>query len=138
MVVPTLADIVPAHFTLWKAALVLAAVYVVRSLVKSYRYRARSTPLAGPPSPSWFFGVMKLMMNNPDGPRIYEEWVQQYGSVFRAPAPLGSNRVILTDPKAITHFYSVETWTYVQTRLARVAIEGLVSHQLQLWERPDG
>ncbi|KAI0751771.1 cytochrome P450 [Daedaleopsis nitida] len=128
----SLADVVPTDFPVWKAALALAAAYVVRSLVKSYRFRARSTPLAGPPSPSWLFGVTKLVMNNPDAPRIYEEWVQQYGSVFRAPSPFGGNRVVLTDPKAIAHFYSVETWTYVQTRLARVAIEGLFGRGL-LW-----
>ena len=65
-------------------------------------------------------------MNNPDASSMYEAWVHQFGTVFKIPAPMGDTRVILTDPKAIAHFYSVETWTYVQTRLSRVAIENLV------------
>ena len=122
MIIP--ADIRPA--SLWQLALVLAALYVANKLVKAYRFRARSTPLAGPPSTSWIFGVSKSHINNPDAPAIYEDWVAQYGPVFRAPAAFGSSRLILTDPKAIAHFYSVETWTYVQTSLSRIAIEKLV------------
>ncbi|KAI0751770.1 hypothetical protein C8Q80DRAFT_1268958 [Daedaleopsis nitida] len=59
--------------------------------------------------------------------RLYEEWTQRYSAVFRVPAPLGSTRVVLTDPKAVAQFYSVETWTYVQTMffLFRVAIESM-------------
>ncbi len=112
--------------SLWQVALVLGVVYVAHKLLKSYRVRARSTPLAMPPRPSWFFGVSRLIINNPDASSMYEDWVQQFGSVFKIPAPLGGTRVILTDPKAIAHFYSVETWTYVQTKLSRVAIENLV------------
>ncbi|RDX44734.1 cytochrome P450 [Lentinus brumalis] len=118
--------------SLWQVALVLGVVYVAHKLLKSYRVRARSTPLAMPPRPSWFFGVSRLIINNPDASSMYEDWVQQFGSVFKIPAPLGGTRVILTDPKAIAHFYSVETWTYVQTKLSRVAIENLFGRGL-LW-----
>ena len=107
-------------------ALVVGLVYVAHGLVKSYRARARSTPLGCPPRPSWLFGMSRLIMNNPDASSLYEAWVHQFGTVFKIPAPMGDTRVILTDPKAIAHFYSVETWTYVQTRLSRVAIENLV------------
>ncbi|KAI0706876.1 cytochrome P450 [Cerioporus squamosus] len=91
--------IIPQSVLLWQTALVLAAVYVVHKLVKSYRVRARSTPLAMPPRPSWLFGVSRLIINNPDASSMYEA--------------------------AIARFYSVETWTYVQTKSWRVGIENL-------------
>ena len=122
MILPQEVQSVP----LWQLVAACGAAYAAFSLVRSYRRNARATHLSGPPSPSWLFGVTKLVLNNPDAPSIYEAWVEQYGPIFRAPAPLGSDRVILTDPKAITHFYTSETWTYVQTKLSRVAIEGLV------------
>ncbi|RPD62175.1 cytochrome P450 [Lentinus tigrinus ALCF2SS1-7] len=128
MIIPTQVRALP----LWQVALFLVLVYVAHILLKSYRVRARSTPLGCPPRPSWLFGVSRLIINNPDASSMYEAWVHQFGSVFKIPAPLGHTRVILTDPKAIAHFYSVETWTYVQTRLARVAIENLFGRGL-LW-----
>ena len=128
MIVPQ--DVQP--IPLWQVAVFLGAAYLTATTVRSYRRRARETPLAGPPNPSWLFGVTAKVLNNPDASSIYEAWVEQYGTVFRAPAPLGANRVVLTDPKAITHFYTSETWTYCQTKLARVAIEGLFGRGL-LW-----
>ena len=123
MIIPAIVPSVP----LWQLALILTSLYVAHKLLKSYRRNARSTPLAMAPRTSWLLGVSRLVINNPDAASIYENWVSQFGSVFRVSAPLGTTRVILTDPKAIAHFYSVETWTYVQTNLSRVAIENLVS-----------
>ncbi|EIW62267.1 cytochrome P450 [Trametes versicolor FP-101664 SS1] len=72
------------------------------------------------------------MGNAIDTSNLYEVWADKYGSVFSVPAPLGGTRVVLTDPKAIAHFYTHETFTYVQTKLARVAIENLFGRGL-LW-----
>ncbi|KAI0368462.1 cytochrome P450 [Pilatotrama ljubarskyi] len=113
-------------------ALILAAAYLVYMFGQSYRKRSRATPLAGPPSPSWLFGISRVAANNPEGAALYDEWAEQYGPVFRVPAPLGSTRVVLMDPKAVAHFYSLETFTYVQTALSRVAIENLFGRGL-LW-----
>ncbi|TBU29145.1 cytochrome P450 [Dichomitus squalens] len=126
-----LSDVV-GPLPLWQAAAVLAAVCFAYSYIQTRRKVARATPLAGPPSPSWLFGVRHLVSNSPEAPAIYERWSEEFGSVYRIPAPLGSTQVVLTDPKAIAHFYSEETWTYVQTKLSRVAIEGLFGRGL-LW-----
>ena len=111
----------------WNALLVSAALYLVYKLGKSYAKRYRATPLAGPPSPSWLFGIRRGDGNDMNGAALFEEWAAQYGSVYRVPAPFGSTRVVLMDPKAISHFYTLETFTYVQTKLSRIAIENLVS-----------
>ncbi|KAH9936872.1 cytochrome P450 [Epithele typhae] len=125
-------DLLPALPPLWQLALLGGAAYAATTWYGAARRRARATPLAGPLRPSWLFGVTKQVLNNPDAPAIYEGWVEEYGAVFVAPAPLGATRVVLTDPKAVAHFYAAETWTYVQTKLARVAIEGLFGRGL-LW-----
>ncbi|KAI0655272.1 cytochrome P450 [Cubamyces menziesii] len=116
----------------WNALLVSAALYLVYKLGKSYAKRYRATPLAGPPSPSWLFGIRRGDGNDMNGAALFEEWAAQYGSVYRVPAPFGSTRVVLMDPKAISHFYTLETFTYVQTKLSRIAIENLFGRGL-LW-----
>ncbi|KAH9887704.1 cytochrome P450 [Cubamyces lactineus] len=116
----------------WNIFLIGAALYLVYKVGKSYASRSRATPLSGPPSPSWIFGIRKGDGNDPSGAALYEEWAAQYGSVYRVPAPFGSTRVIVMDPKAISHFYTLETFTYVQTKLSRIAIENLFGRGL-LW-----
>ncbi|TBU29119.1 cytochrome P450 [Dichomitus squalens] len=116
----------------WQTAAILVAVCLAHRYIQARRKAARETPLAGPPSPSWLFSVRNLVSNNPEAPAIYERWSEEFGSVYRIPDPFGSTRVVLADPKAIAHFYSEETWTYVQTKIAKVAIEGLVRRGL-LW-----
>nr|VWP00746.1 N/A [Ganoderma boninense] len=129
MIIP--ADMV-SPLPLWQLAAVLAAAYFAHSFLRARRKAARETPLGCPPRQSWLFGIRNLSPANSDAGALYEAWIDEYGPVYRVPAPLGSTRVVLTDPKAIAHFYSVETWTYVQTKLARVAIEGLLGRGL-LW-----
>ncbi|KAI0640544.1 cytochrome P450 [Trametes meyenii] len=116
----------------WNVLLITTAVWIFYKLGKSYRRQSRSTPLAGPPSPSWLFGVSKVAGNSPGTSSLYEQWAEQYGAVFRVPSAFGSTTVILTDPKAVAHFYALETFTYEQTKLARVAIENLFGRGL-LW-----
>ncbi|KAI9059020.1 cytochrome P450 [Trametes sanguinea] len=116
----------------WHVLLASTAVYVLYKIAHSFARRSRTTPLAGPPSTSWIFGIRKAGNDTQDAAIMYEEWAEQYGPVYRVPAPFGSTRVILTDPKAIAHFYAHETFTYVQTKLSRVAIENLFGRGL-LW-----
>lgn len=73
------------------------------------------------------FGALKEVTNKLDADSVYEKWVAEYGAVFRIPAPLGSTCVVLADPQAISHFYSLETWTYVNNNLLKTVIKGLVS-----------
>ncbi|KAL7281930.1 hypothetical protein ACG7TL_003397 [Trametes sanguinea] len=116
----------------WNVFLVSAAIYVLYKVAQSFARRSRTTPLAGPPSTSWIFGIRRAGNDTEDAAIMYEEWAEQYGPVYRVPAPFGSTRVVLTDPKAIAHFYAHETFTYIQTKLSRVAIENLFGRGL-LW-----
>ncbi|OBZ66782.1 GDP-L-fucose synthase [Grifola frondosa] len=105
------------------ASLVL---WVLSKVFQTLRIRFRTTPLKGPPNPSLLLGIGRFLTNAPNSSDIFEAWAEQYGLAYHIPAPLGGTRVVLCDPKAILHFYSLETFTYVQTALARIAIEAMV------------
>ncbi|KAG6909218.1 hypothetical protein DXG01_001525 [Tephrocybe rancida] len=87
----------------------------------------QTTALRGPPSKSFLFGLVRVLRESEDQSVLTEQWANEYGSAFAVPGALGSKRVVIVDPKAVTHFYSKETFGYIQTPLARSFIERLVS-----------
>ncbi|KAF8878007.1 cytochrome P450 [Gymnopilus junonius] len=88
--------------------------------------------LNGPPNPSYLFGSYRFLNESDDPGLIYEHWEQEYGPAFRVPGGFGSSRIVICDPRANAHFYSKETFGYVQTKLSRVFIENLFGRGL-LW-----
>ncbi|KAF4574399.1 hypothetical protein EYR40_005882 [Pleurotus pulmonarius] len=93
--------------------------YTVSRLLR--RGTSATTALLGPPSQSWLLGNRALAGVDNEVP-ILEGWANQYGRIFQIGGPLGSSRIVLCDPKAIAHFYSKETFTYVQTAFAKIFI----------------
>jgi hypothetical protein len=61
-----------------------------------------------------------------DAALIYEKWLNEYGPAYKTPGSFGSHRIVIMDPKAIAHFYSMSD-CYVQTKLTKIFIENLVS-----------
>ncbi|KAG6849383.1 hypothetical protein H0H93_008938 [Arthromyces matolae] len=90
------------------------------------------TPLRGPRSQSFLFGLARVFRASDDASLLTEQWTKDYGPAFCVPGAFGSKRVVIVDPKAVTHFYSKETFGYVQTPLARTFIERLFGRGL-LW-----
>ncbi|KAJ7209386.1 hypothetical protein B0H12DRAFT_961696, partial [Mycena haematopus] len=68
--------------------------------------------LRGPPSMSFVFGHTREMMSAPSPADLYDDWAQKYGSVFQVKGPMGSERIVLCDPKAIAHLYALDSWKY--------------------------
>ncbi|KAF8148864.1 cytochrome P450 [Crassisporium funariophilum] len=95
-------------------------------------YGDKTTPLKGPPNTSLLFGLYRHLNEADDPGAIYEAWAAQYGPAFRVPGGFGSSRIVICDPKANAHFYSKETFGYIQTKLSRVFIENLFGRGL-LW-----
>ncbi|KAF8812724.1 cytochrome P450 [Phlegmacium glaucopus] len=91
-----------------------------------------TTPLKGPANPSFLFGYYRHINEVEDPGAVYDEWAVEYGPAFRVPGGFGSSRVVICDPKANAHFYSKETFGYIQTKLSRVFIENLFGRGL-LW-----
>ncbi|KAG6826857.1 hypothetical protein H0H92_014152 [Tricholoma furcatifolium] len=79
------------------------------STVARRRDGVQTTLLRGPPSEHFLFGVARVMHDADDSSTLTEQWAKKYGSAFRMPIALGSSRIILFDPQAVTHFYSRET-----------------------------
>lgn len=108
-------------------ALVLLGLWVVSKLIGTLRQRGNTTNLKGPASQHWLFGIQKYLMNSKDQSLEYEKWADEYGSAYMIPTPLFGQKLILADPKGITHFYSRETFGYVQTELGHASLENFVS-----------
>ncbi|OCB92139.1 cytochrome P450 [Sanghuangporus baumii] len=118
--------------------LLVVGSWTLYKFTQAVRLRVKTTKLKGPPSSSWIFGVTKELSNvtkevsKGDSGALYEQWAKEYGPVYQIPTPLGGRRTILTDPKAVAHFYSKETFTYVQSNFSKRLIESLLGRGL-LW-----
>uniref|UniRef100_P9WEI9 Cytochrome P450 monooxygenase claP n=1 Tax=Ampulloclitocybe clavipes TaxID=56467 RepID=CLAP_AMPCV len=110
----------------------LVFLWLLSKLVGRLVRRGRTTPLRGPANKSLFFGLTRYLNEADDPGAIYESWAAEYGPAFRVPSVLGSHRIMICDAKAIAHFYSRETFGYVQTSLARSAIKNLFGRGL-IW-----
>jgi hypothetical protein len=102
---------------------------ITRALSKSFKC---TTPLRGPRNPSFIFGHYRHVQEQNAPELVYEQWAAEYGPAYQIAGPLGSKRIVICDPKANAHFYSRETYGYVQMKLAHVFIENLVSPKLEL------
>ena len=109
-------------------SLLALATWLLYKGVTTLRLRLRTTRLNGPPASSWLTGVSKEIFTGDSG-TLFEEWMDEYGAVYQIPAALGSRRTIICDPRAIAHFYSKETYVYVQTSFAKNIIASMVRMQ---------
>lgn len=109
----------------------LIGLFLVGTIGRTYLARRRrnshTTKLNGPANESIIFGLGKLISSAPDPGALYQGWMSTYGPVFEVPAPFFTKRVVVCDPKAIAHFYSRETYGYVQTKFSRSFIARFVS-----------
>ncbi|KAK1219444.1 hypothetical protein PQX77_017816 [Marasmius sp. AFHP31] len=116
-----------------------AAIFLVHRIVKHYRSRSNrgnATPLGGPPSNSRIFGLTKELRTSEDVGKMYEDWAVEYGSVYKIPTILGREKIMILDPKAISHFYSKETIVYVGTPLSKRFISRIFGKGL-FWAEGD-
>ncbi|KAJ7071726.1 cytochrome P450 [Mycena belliarum] len=124
----------PVHQVGFTDVLLLGGgIWLVTKIVRHVLNRtAQGTKLNGPPRASWFFGVSRLISQSDDSAVLYEEWAAKYGPVFQVPIAFGGRRIILSDPKAVNHFYSMERSVYIKSQLGRTVIANLFGRGL-LW-----
>ena len=103
-----------------------AIAWLLFVVLKKQFARDKMAPLNGPDNPSILFGFHRSINKLEDPGSLYEEWAVKYGPAFRVPGGFGSSRIFICDPRANAHFYSKDTFSYVQTKLDRVFIEILV------------
>jgi hypothetical protein len=110
--------------TIYISVLVLASLY----LLQVYCRRQRATRIRGPQSPGWVFGFAKIVLDSTVTTELYERWAREYGPVYKVPGILGQSKVILWDPKAISHFFARDTWLYNQTQFNKSVVRTTVCH----------
>ena len=108
------------------AFLLLGVIFIVLGGKFQMYFKDSTTLLKGPVNPSFLFGFYRQINEAEDPGIIYDEWAAEYGPAFHVPGGFGSSRIVICDPKANAHFYSKETFGYIQTKLSRVFIENLV------------
>ncbi|KAJ7185765.1 cytochrome P450 [Mycena filopes] len=111
-------------------AVIVVSLFTFYALVRNFRNGPVPTPLKGPSSYNFLFGMLPYLMKAPDAGAIYEGWAAQYGAVYSIPSVLGRRKIILTDPKALAHFFSRETYGYVATPQGRRFAEKLIGRGL--------
>ncbi|KAJ7039405.1 cytochrome P450 [Mycena alexandri] len=124
----------PVHqLRLSDVLILVAGVWLVVKVVRRIATRtAQGTKLNGPPNESFLFGLTRRLVGAPDNGLVYQEWVAKYGPVFHLPIAFLGRKLILCDPKAVNHFYSMERTIYVKSKLGRAVIENLFGRGL-LW-----
>ncbi|KAH8823550.1 cytochrome P450 [Flagelloscypha sp. PMI_526] len=87
-----------------------------------------TTALRGPETSHFLWGWTQTIFKADDDARsdLYENWIEEFGSVISVPTALFGRQVILADPKAIAHFYAHDSSIYVHDTLTRVLFEATV------------
>jgi hypothetical protein len=100
--------------------------YVIRLRLKGDRSAVTPADLQRPPLQ--LRGLKKRLAEVMDSGATYERWAQEYGAVYSLNGILGRGRIMITDPKAAAHFFSRETFGYVQSNFSKIALGNLVSY----------
>ncbi|KAJ6544319.1 cytochrome P450 [Mycena capillaripes] len=115
--------------------LILAAgFWLVTQIVRriANRNNAQGTKLNGPPNESFIFGLSRRLIQSPDPGIVVQEWSAKYGPVFEIPTVFRGRKIVLCDPKAVNHFYSMERSIYIKPKATRAVIANLFGRGL-LW-----
>ncbi|KAJ7917158.1 cytochrome P450 [Mycena leptocephala] len=99
-------------------ALTAIAAYWIVKYVRTVRFQ-------GPPSPSFIFGHTKQIMESRSSAELYDRWAQTYGSVYEIHGPLGTTRLVVCDPRALSHILALDSWKYSHPPLAQLQITSL-------------
>ncbi|KAF8875998.1 cytochrome P450 [Infundibulicybe gibba] len=107
-----------------------------RALSERMRIRRGTTALGGPENKSVIFGMSRFLYTAPDSGLLYEQWMEEYGPAYQLTTVLGAQQVVLCDPKAISHFFSRDTFGYERLSGFRKMIQLLVGKGV-LWAEGD-
>ncbi|KAG1808925.1 cytochrome P450 [Suillus subaureus] len=108
------------------ATLISALVLVSLYLLQIYRRKQRTTPIRGPRSPGWVFGFAKTVLDSTTTTELYERWASEYGPVYKVPGVFGQSKIMLWDPKAISHLFARDTWLYNHSPFSKTALQTMI------------
>ncbi|KAJ7647880.1 cytochrome P450, partial [Roridomyces roridus] len=85
----------------------------------------------GPEPSSWLLGNMPELAGGQVGEAEFK-WQEIYGGVVRIKAPLGEDRLLITDPKALQYIYQTAGYRY-HKQSERIELTRLISGRGLLW-----
>ncbi|KAI0260715.1 cytochrome P450 [Gloeopeniophorella convolvens] len=108
---------------IWELGIILVSVFTVSCIWSVYRTRKYPclTDLPGPPSESFLLGNLRQLMREQVGDCDIE-WQNTFGMVARIKAPLGGDRIWVSDPKAIQYILQTSRYRYVKSYAARFGL----------------
>ncbi|KAI0779018.1 PAH-inducible cytochrome P450 monooxygenase PC-PAH 1 [Trametes elegans] len=90
-------------------------VFVVRKYIASRHLRK----IRGPPAPSWLMGHSELAMHQMEVGKLQEEWIKEYGTVYRLKSCLSEDTLEISDPKALQYIFHKSGYHFKKTTVAR-------------------
>ncbi|KDQ20245.1 hypothetical protein BOTBODRAFT_170241 [Botryobasidium botryosum FD-172 SS1] len=103
-----------------------AAVFLVRLLSRKIRFRHALGHLPGPEPPSWLWGSEWDVYVSEPG-KIYLDWAEKYGRVYKFRGALRSMMLTITDPRAVSYVLGAEhAYDYPKPKGARAWFKLLV------------
>ncbi|KAH8810449.1 cytochrome P450 [Flagelloscypha sp. PMI_526] len=111
-------------------ALISTTLFLAYTLGPWYLSRKRrfriTTPLNGPPRLHPVWGWTQAILKSNHVAELYENWAQEFGNVIGVPVLLWNQKIVLADPKAVTHFYANDPAIYAQSYLTKVFLDSIV------------
>ncbi|KAK0240869.1 cytochrome P450 [Armillaria nabsnona] len=93
----------------WSSFVLLSAVYLV------YRRLTRVSlaNIPGPPSQSFLYGNLPELLRD-QAAEVDFKWQATYGDIVRIRAPLGEDRLLVSDPKALQYIYQTSGYRFIK------------------------
>ncbi|KAF9026237.1 cytochrome P450 [Hymenopellis radicata] len=91
----------------------VASAAVLYLLYKRFQRRISISHIRGPPAASWLYGNWLELMDCPAAETDFR-WQAEYGEIIRVTAPLGENRLMISDPKAMQYVYHTASYGFLK------------------------
>ncbi|KAF9024029.1 cytochrome P450 [Hymenopellis radicata] len=91
--------------------LAFASAALLYLIYKRFRRRITISHVRGPPVASWLYGNWLELLDCPAAETDFR-WQAEFGGIVRVKAPLGEDRLLITDPKAIQFIYHTASYRF--------------------------
>ncbi|KIK60889.1 hypothetical protein GYMLUDRAFT_597826 [Collybiopsis luxurians FD-317 M1] len=115
--------------------ILLSSVFAVAYVFYKATRRSVLDKIPGPPSDSFLLGNMADLMQNPAGTTEFS-WQETYGGVVKFKAPLGMDRLLISDPKALQYILQTSGYRWCKYP-ERTEISRLSTGRGLLWADGD-
>ncbi|KAM6495417.1 Cytochrome P450 [Amanita muscaria] len=92
------------------------------------RRSSQLATLRGPRSNNIFLGKLLEVLDDPA--TAVDRWVSEYGYVFKVPTGLGTNAIVITDPKAVAHVFANDSFGYLRPTLEKKFMTNVIGHSM--------